>query len=80
MATVDKWILVTAYTSHHRVEGEVLLRKGEQLSDKLNLTERAFELVRNGRVLTIDKGELLHEAPSVALNKERITMMVPREE
>ena len=77
MATEDKWVPVVAYTMHHRIEGEILLLKGERLSDKLNQTQRRFEALRDARVFAVATGECVHEAATVALNKDHVTLLVP---
>ena len=70
-------VKVAAYTNRHRIEGEVVLLKGEHLSDKLNLTERHFEAILNARVYALDGDVLVHQAPYLAVNKEHVTLMVP---
>lgn len=78
MPAEQQLIPVTAYTQRHRLEGELLLLKGEHLNDKLNLLERQFEPLHNARVFSLDTGELQHEAPTVALNKNHVTLMVEK--
>jgi len=80
MALEKSNVKVAAYTSRHRIEGEVVLLKGEHLSDKLNLTGRHFEAILNARVYALDGNVLVHEAPYLAVNKEHVTLMVPLEE
>jgi len=77
MALEKSNVKVAAYTSRHRIEGEVVLQKGEHLSDKLNLTERHFEAILNARVYALDGDVLVHQAPYLAVNKEHVTLMVP---
>jgi hypothetical protein len=69
-------IKIIAYTQRHKIEGELLLLKGERLSDKLNLTERQFEPIVNAKVYSLDNGKLEHETPTLALNKTLITLMI----
>ncbi len=69
---------VVLYTRTHRIEGNLILLKGEQLSDKLNVTDRKFEAIENARVYTLDGGQLVHEAPFVAVNKDHVTLLTPR--
>lgn len=77
MATQDHWAPVVAYTSTHRIEGLLLLLKGERLSDKLNVAERAFEPLREARVYALATGELVHRAEHLALNKNHLALMLP---
>jgi hypothetical protein len=70
---------VTVYTRLHRIEGAVVLFKGERLGDKFNQTERQFESIEHARVYALEDGSLVHEAPSVAVNKAHVVMAVPRE-
>jgi hypothetical protein len=72
-------VRVAAYTSRHRIEGEIVLLKGEHLSDKLNLTDRHFEALLNARVYALDGNTLVHEAPYLAVNKTHLALMVPLE-
>ena len=69
-------IVITAYTQRHKIEGELLLLKGERLSDKLNLTERQFEPILNARVYSLDNGKLEHSTPTLALNKNQLVLMI----
>ncbi len=77
MATEQKNVPVILYTAHHRIEGEILLLKGEHLSDKLNLSERKFEAILQARVYALAGNQLVHEAPCVAVNKDHVLLMVP---
>ena len=79
MAPEFSKLSVVIYTQHHRIEGEVMLQKGERLSDKLNVTERKFEAVTDAIVYAIDSSRLVHEVPFLAVNKEQMTLMLPRE-
>ncbi|MFP4379085.1 MAG: hypothetical protein ACLFUS_01175 [Candidatus Sumerlaeia bacterium] len=79
MAAEKTALPITAYTAHHRIEGEIILLKGEHLSDKLNLTERKFELIQNANVYPIEGAISLHHAETMAVNKDHITMMVPKD-
>ena len=80
MATQDQLVSVVLYTNLHRIEGRILLLKGERLSDKLNTPDREFEPVENARVYSIDHGALLHEAPYLAVGKRHISLMLPLED
>lgn len=71
---------VVIYTAHHRIKGDLVLLKGEHFSDKLNQTERSFEAIQNASVYPLEGGVALHSAPCVAVNKDHIVMMIPREE
>jgi hypothetical protein len=77
MATEQKNVPVVLYTAHHRIEGEILLLKGEHLSDKLNLTERKFEAILQARVYSLAGNHLVHEAPCVAVNKDHVELVTP---
>jgi hypothetical protein len=77
MAPESSKISVVAYTQHHRIEGDITLLKGEQLSDKLNINERKFEAITDVKVYAIADGSLVHEAPYLAVNKEQIAVMLP---
>ncbi len=77
MAPEKRECPIVAYTRHHRVEGTIILFKGERLTDKLNVADRLFEPVQNARVYPLDGGGLLHEAPYLALNKEHVTLLIP---
>jgi hypothetical protein len=68
---------VVAYTRLHRIEGEIVLLKGEHLSDKLDMREKRFEMLLNAKVFSSDGGTLLHEAPYVAVNKEELSILLP---
>lgn len=70
---------VIAYTARHRIEGELVLLKGERLSDKLNEAARAFEPLLDARVYALDApGDApIHEAESLALAKAALTLMLP---
>ena len=70
---------VVIHTNHHRIEGILILHKGEQLSDKLNVTERKFEAVHDARVWALADGRLLHETPCLAVNKDHVILMIPKE-
>ncbi|MBN1867606.1 hypothetical protein JW916_09970 [Candidatus Sumerlaeota bacterium] len=71
---------VIVYTRLHRIEGAVVLFKGERLGDKFNQTERQFESIEHARVYALTDDRLVHEAPSVAVNKNHVALVVPREE
>lgn len=77
MATEPKNLPVVLYTALHRIEGEIVLLKGEHFSDKLNLTERKFEAVLNARVYSLAGNQLVHEAPCVAVNKDHVLLVTP---
>lgn len=79
MATEHKKVSVVIYTQHHRIEGLVHLEKGERLSDKLNVTDRKFEAVTDAVVFSIETDRLVHEVPFLAVNKEQMALMLPRE-
>ena len=68
---------VVLYTVQHRIEGEIVLLKGEHLSDKLNLTERKFEAILQARVYSVAGNHLVHEAPCVAVNKDHVLLVTP---
>jgi len=76
MATQDRNVRVVVYTPHHRIEGTLVLPKGERLSDKLNVAEREFEALADARVYAIATGDLVHEAPHLAVNKTHISLML----
>ena len=71
---------VVLYTRLHRIEGAVVLFKGERLSDKFNQMERQFESIEHARVFALEGDRLVHEAPSVAINKSHVVLAIPRED
>ena len=70
---------VVIYTSHHRIEGTIVLLKGERLSDKMNVAERKFEAIENARVFAITNGALVHESAYLAVSTDHITIILPAE-
>jgi len=70
---------VVIYTSHHRIEGTIVLLKGERLSDKMNVDERKFEAVSDAKVFAIADGTLLHQSPYLAVSTDHITIILPAE-
>ena len=79
MAPEKRECPVVAYTRHHRVEGTMILFQGERLTDKLNVSDRLFEAIENARVYPLDGGEPLHEVPYLALNKDHVTLLLPKD-
>jgi hypothetical protein len=71
---------VVIYTRRHRVEGTLVLLKGEQLSDRLNLADRKFEAVHKARVLSLDDDRMIHQTPYLAVNKDHIILALPADE
>ena len=79
MAPEKTTIPVIAYTQHHRIEGTLTLLKGEHFSDRMNIVEKKFESLIDARVYALATGQLVHEAPCVAINKEQVSLLVPAE-
>ena len=80
MAAEKTEVPIIAYTDRHRIEGEIVLFKGERMSDKLNIGALVFEPVLRARVYNLHDDSLAHEVESLVLNKAQITLMVPVED
>lgn len=79
MATEITYVPVVIYTLHHKIEGILTLQKGERLTDKLNVGERIFESITEAKVWSIANDALLYECPCLAVNKNQISLMIPKE-
>ena len=72
-------IRVMVITKDHRIEGDMYVLEGAQLSDSLNAKNKDFLAFTDAAIYRVDDDRLLASPPFIVIAREGITAIFPIE-
>ena len=69
---------VIVLTDQFKIEGEVHLIEGERITDFIRTEESTFLPITDATISTLNGGAVLYKTEFLSLNRDKVTLVMPR--